>query len=128
MVKFENYNANPKGRKTSDCVIRAITCATTKTYNQVLNELVEISIKTGYHIADKKCYEKYLEMLGFVKMKQPRKSNNTKYLIGEVDKVVGKGIALISCAHHLTVVNNCVIYDLWDCRNKSIGNYWVKKI
>lgn len=128
MVKFENYNANPKDRKTSDCVIRALTLATQKTYNQVLDELVEICKKTGYFINDKKCYEKYLENNNFIKMRQPRKSNNTKYMIGEIDMIIGDDVAVVSCAHHLTIISNKMLFDLWDCRKKSIGNYWVRKL
>ena len=31
-MKFINYNANPKGRKTGDCVIRAIAFALNKSW------------------------------------------------------------------------------------------------
>lgn len=127
MIEYLNFNANPKNKKTTDCVIRAISVATKKDYNEVLDELIKISKKTGYHITDKKCWEKYLELLGFAKMKQPKKADNTKYTIGEIDKVIGNETALISCVHHLTIVKCKTLYDTWDCRKKSIGNYWVKR-
>ena len=76
---------------------------------------------------DKKNYEKYLEQLGWVKMKQPRKSDNTKYLVGEIDEVTTHSSVIISCAHHLTCRINDEIVDIWDCRGKTIGNYWIYK-
>ena len=141
LVDFVKSNVNPKNRKTCDCVIRALTVAIhdenrdiKKEYYEVLNELVNISIKTGYMINDKHVYETFLENHGFIKYRQPRKRDNTKYQIGEIKSVLNddvvnydedKSTCVISCANHLTVYTN-VIVDTWDCRNKSIGNYWVK--
>ena len=39
------YNANPKGWKTDDCVIRAIALATDKTWDQVFTDLNVIAFK-----------------------------------------------------------------------------------
>ena len=126
MIIFELENVNPKNRKTGDCVIRAITKASGLEYKQVYEMLFNLSLKSGFILNDKKVYEKLLNDLGFVKMKQPRKADNTKYTIGEIDRLIGSGIAVVSCAHHLTCVKDYVCYDLWDCRYKSIGNYYIK--
>ena len=127
MIEFYKQNINHKNKKTTDCVVRALAGASGKEYQVVAKELCDIYIKTGYHICDKHCYEKWLEQNGFVKMKQPRKWDNTKYLVGEVDELIGsEDIAVISLAGHLTYVEDDTIFDLWDCRRKTIGNYWVK--
>lgn len=126
MIKLEINNANPKNKKTSDCVIRAITLATGKDYYEVLDEIILVSKKTGFMITDKKCIEKYLEQLGYTKYKQPRKLNNTKYLVGEIMEVTKAKNVIVSCAGHLTVVVNGVLNDIWDCRYKCISNYYVK--
>lgn len=127
MIKFEKYNNNPKNKKTSDCVVRALSFATQKPYNQVIDELVEIYKKTGYCFNEKRCYEKYLEQNNFIKYKQPRKVDGSKYLVGEIDKLISKSdLVVISIANHLTAVNTYTLYDLWDCRKKSIGNFWVR--
>lgn len=128
MVKFELKNVNPKNKKTTDCVIRALTTATGKSYYDVYEELYRLSIKTGWFMNEARLENKFLEQNGFVKMKQPRKSNNTKYLIGELDKLVDKNdIVIASCNKHLTVVKNYTLYDLWDCRYKTINSYYVKR-
>lgn len=125
MVKFKNENVNPKGKKAADCVIRAITKVTGKDYWQVAEDLFAMQKKTGFMLNEKKCYEKVLEQYGYTKMPQPRKYDNTKYLAGEIDQLCNKN-AVIGVANHLTCyVDDCVV-DIWDCRRKTIGNYWVR--
>lgn len=127
MTNLKIENVNPKNRKTSDCVIRAIAKASGKDYLVVLKDLYDLSVKTGYMLNDKHCYEKLLEKYGFYKYKQPKKSDNSKYLVGEIDRLVRlEESAVISCAHHLTCYVDGDLIDIWDCRYKTIGNYWVK--
>ena len=45
---FHFHNANPKGKMTTDCVVRAITVALDQPWEQTIREMVEMSIKTGY--------------------------------------------------------------------------------
>lgn len=129
MVKVRVENINPKGKKTADCVIRAISKASGKDYWQVAEDLFKLQKKTGYMLNEKRCYEKLLDDYGFIKKAQPRKLDNTKYLVGEIDKLVEirkpKSV-VISMASHLTCYINNEIVDLWDCRYKTIGNYWLK--
>ena len=94
---FHFHNENPKGRITGDCTFRAIARATGKSWEEVVREMAEMSIKTGYAVNDKKGIEKYMESIGWIKMPQPRKVDGTKY-----------------------------INDIWDCTKKCIGNYWIK--
>ena len=126
MIKYTTENVNPKNKKTTDCVVRALTKATGRLYKDVYMELVALSLKTGYFINEKRLEDKFLEANGFVKMKQPRKSDNTKYEIGEIDKLIKRGTVIIRCAHHLTCVKDNVLYDTWDCRHKCISNYYIK--
>ena len=127
MIKFELKNENPKNKRTTDCVVRALTTATGKSYYEVLDELYQLTIKTGYFMNEKRLEDKFLEKNNFVKMKQPKKVNGTKYQIGEIDKLIKKeDIVIIRCAKHLTVVKGWVLYDIWDCRAKTINNYYIK--
>ena len=125
MIGFEKRNVNPKNRKTPDCVVRALTVATGKAYADVYRELFDVSLATGYMLNEKRVEDKVLASNGFVKHKQPRKADGTKYTIGEVDELTGKrGIVVIRCAHHLTAVLDGVLIDTWDCRGKCISNYY----
>lgn len=126
MVKFDKVNNNPRGRKTGDCVIRATASATGQTWVEALREQTEIAVKTGYMVGCKENFDKYLSAHGFVKMKQPRKEDGTKYEVGEIDKVCTADTIVVSMTSHLTVIKGNAVEDLWDCRYKKVGNFWVK--
>lgn len=124
---FKYYNANPKGKITCDCVARAICTALNEPYKYVLMEMIELSIETGYEYTDKKCIEKYLNKKGWVKNKQPRKSDNTKYTGAEFVKLFkGTFIANIG-GHHIVCIKDGKIHDIWDSTDGCIGNYWTKE-
>lgn len=125
---FTFYNANPRGKKTSDCVVRAICTALNEDYDTIARELLEFWLMTGYHMSDVKCFGKYLESKGWIKQKQPRKSDNTKFTGGEFAKHFrGTCIANIG-GHHIVCIVNGKILDIWDSSKGCIGNYWIKDI
>lgn len=125
MIKFVNKNINPKGKKTGDCVVRALALATDREYLDVYSELFYLSIKSGYILSDKRVVERFLLNHGFVKHKQPKK-NKRKYRVAELDELCSDKVIVVSCAHHLTVVIEGVLTDIWDCRGKCISNYYTK--
>ena len=137
---FKYYNANPKNRKTGDCVIRAISKATGMSWDETLDGLVESSHKHKYCIASPEGFGRYLESLGWEKQKQPREYDNTK-LTGEAfcwyltrkykDRKDKPSVVANIGGHHTT----CFVYsddirykclDTWDCTYKCVGNFWVK--
>lgn len=135
---FKYYNANPKDRWTGDCVIRAIATVTQQTWRKVLDDLVDITYETGWSPTSRKCYEIYLTRLGFVKMKQPRKSNNKRYTGREFISYMAthhptqQRIFASIGSHHVTTFADldgdgmkCV--DIWDVTDNCVGNYFVRK-
>ena len=70
---YHFYNANPKGRRTTDCVVRSICTALEQDYNKTVIELAELQCATGFDDGDKKLYDKYLQSKGWQKHQQPRK-------------------------------------------------------
>lgn len=123
MIKL---NLNPKERKTGDCVVRAIAYATHKSWDDVYKGLCDIGFKMKRMPNEKQVYEKYLEEVGWLKFKQPRKLDFTKYTIDEFCKQFPKDVYIVSMANHLTTVADREIIDTWDCGHKSVGNYWKK--
>ena len=125
---FHYYNANPKNKITGDCMIRALCTALEEPYEKVYNELFECSIKSGYMLNDKKNYGKYLESKGWIKHKQPRKSDNTKYTGKEFcyrARIYENYIAHIG-GHHIVAIVNAKVYDTWDSTQGCVGTYWTK--
>lgn len=126
MTNFKEMNANPKNKKTTDCVIRALTIATGRDYWDVFEELCDLTKQTGLMFNEKRLEDKFLEANWFVKCKQPKKADGTKYTVRELDKICNDKIVIVRVAHHLTVVVNNTVCDTWDCRNKTINNYYIR--
>lgn len=138
---FHYFNANPKNRITSDCWARAISTGTGIPYNTVVMEMAEMQCKTGYDTSD--LIGRYLKSKGWVKHKQPRKEDNTKFTGAEfcaycelysdgsfVPHINGNVIANIGGHHIVAFVkekyNRYRLYDIWNSTGGCIGNYWTK--
>ena len=141
---FHYFNANPKDKITTDCVVRAIAIALCadkigsgenwgklikQKWGVVLESLVQNSIKTGYMYDDTTGYTKFIEdHYGFIKHKQPRHEDGTKFTVREFIADHPKGVYLVYMPSHMTVVINGVAYDIWDVTKSHtrVGNYWEK--
>lgn len=138
---FRYYNANPKNKITTDCVNRAVCTALNEDYATVLREMCEVQIKTGYDNACNQGISKYMEIKGWTKLKQPRKSDNTKYTGKEFCKALQvnphriltlpktanvKRILANLGGHHVVAIVDGKVNDIWDSTDGCIGNIWVK--
>ena len=126
-MEFVKINNNPKQNKTGDCVIRAISLATNKSWTDVYKELAELGMKKCLMMNDNKNWKAYLKQLGYQQNKMPKREDGTRYTlrefcdeIAETDKTY-----IVSIAKHLTVIKDKKLYDTFDCSKKSVGNYWV---
>lgn len=125
---YKYYNANPKNKKTDDCVIRAICTALDLPYRTILHELVEVCEASGYSITDVKCYDRLLKKYGFKKQRQPKKPDGTKYTGTEFCRMVKNETILAHIGgHHIVCIQNGTILDIWDSSGGCIGNYWRKE-
>jgi hypothetical protein len=139
---FHYHNANPKGKITTDCVIRAICTVLNKSYNEVLMEMAELQCKTGLDMSENKCIDKYMQQNGWVRVKQPRKEDNTKYTGKEfcrtlmhpiyceelnipINFEINRVLAHIG-GHHIVAIMSGQVWDHWNSTNGTIGQVWVK--
>lgn len=135
---YHYYNANPKNRITGDCVVRALTVALEKPYDEILMELVDIQLTQGYSATSKEAYSRLLANHGWEKQKQPRKIDNTKYTGKEfceaqqnktefVDNIIfSDRIFAHVGGNHVAAIINGKVWDIWNSTGDCIGNYWVK--
>ena len=129
-MKYIKYNNNPKNRKTADCVVRAISLALDKSWEDVYLSMVNFGLKQGLVFNDKRNVKKYLEKYVYLKTEpMPRRNDNTRYTLEEfADELAQTNKTyIVSVAKHLTVVKNKKLFDTWDCSKKSVGNYWIIK-
>lgn len=127
---FIYYTLNPKGKSTGDCVIRALGLALDKDWDTILDELVEFSHKYKLMINDPSLYNKYLVANGYVKLKQPKQDDNTKYTGKEFcrefyGKLKGLKIVAHLGTHHTVAIVDGKVHDTWDSTNGKVGNIWV---
>lgn len=128
MIKYINYNANPKNKKAGDCVIRAIARATNQSWDTVYAALCELGAKYKLMPNSKRTFEKYLDSLNFTKHPQPRKDDGTKYTVREMSKFISAGIiAVVQVANHTTVIEGDTLYDTWDCRDYTVLNFYTRR-
>lgn len=142
---FRFFNANPKGRITGDCRIRAICTATKTDYNKVVMDLARIQCETGYDQTTNQGIAILLKEYGWEKQKQPRKADGSKYTGKQFCKLLnkerrdgwyGEGIVANIGGNHTVAImptdnldstENWKVFDIWDSTDGCIGNYWIKK-
>lgn len=102
-MQFINYNANPRGRKTTDCVIRAMSTSLNNTWEDTYRSLVDYSIKQSLMCNEKRALMGYLKAKGYEMQKMPNHKNNTRYTVAEfVDTIAEtKATYILSVANHL---------------------------
>ena len=140
---FHYYNRNPRNRITSDCVVRAISTGLDIPYNEVVMEMALLQCETGYNDRSPELIDRYLKSKGWIKCKQPRKDNNTKYTGREFcmklqHPIYCEELNLPDCnwhrmianigGHHIIAIVEGMIYDIWDSCEGCIGNVWVKPL
>ena len=130
MIKFNMVNVNPKKKRTGDCAVRALVGTLDIDYETAIDKCAYYAKKLCYGITDKQIMEAVLSEYGYVKMKQPRRENGTKYMVRDMDQILTKkqmneGV-LVTIANHHTCIKNGKIQDIWDCGNKCVGNYYIK--
>jgi hypothetical protein len=130
MLKFLQVNVNPKKHKTADCSTRALTSCLNIDYDTALDLQLEEVKKCYYDFTSRQVIERVLKRFGYVKCKQPRKIDNTKYLVKEMDQVLTKeqlknGVIVNVARHYVVLKDDCYI-DAWDSGHYCVGNYYVK--
>jgi C1A family cysteine protease len=130
MLNYRELNVNPKKRKTGDCSTRALVSCIGIDYNTALDLQVQEAKKSYYDITSRQVMEKVIEKFGYYKMKQPRKLDNTKYMVKEMDRVVSKSDlqngVIVNVARHYVALKDTNYIDIWNSGHKCVGNYYIK--
>ena len=118
MYKF--YNENPLNRYTDDCVIRAISCATNRSWDYVYDYLSDIAQYEGTLFDKRDFVRNYLD----------RTYQRLKGIHGKVGYVSGQfpnNTILITMNGHITCSKNGIIYDTFDPRDREVEDVWLVK-
>lgn len=123
------YKKSDGGRKEAfpecktregDCVIRAIAIATQTSYKKVWREMFRIALISGNFPNSEEVSVQYLANKGWEETKLPRKP-----LIRINSTMMPQTNEWLIChiRHHWVALKEGVIYDIWDCRKNSVGDY-----
>ena len=115
MYKF--YNANAIGNRANDCVVRAISVAEGKSWDETYEELSDIAQEQGILLDDVNFVEEYLD-------NRYRRVPHMSKTVGEAVEEFSKGTYLITMEGHITVVVDGILYDTFDCRDRIIRCIW----
>lgn len=118
MYKF--YNANSKGRFVNDCVIRAISTATGKSWDYVYNMLSDLAQEQGTMMDDAEFVRWYLDT-------RYERVPYLPYTVGEVAGEYPDMVLIISMDSHITTSVNGVVLDSFDCRRRVAEEAWIIK-
>lgn len=115
MYKF--YNANSKGKFVNDCVIRAISVAQCKTWDETYEALSDLAQSQGILLDDVNFVEGYLD-------RRYKRAPHYSKTVEEFMEECPRGTYLITMEGHITVVIDGVLYDTFDCRDRRIWGIW----
>lgn len=128
-MAFIKYNANPKDRDIGDCVIRALSKATGKSWDEVYDELYIIGKKKKRMMNDSKVYKEFLKNYNFTLSPARRDEEGRMIIVEEfANNVDADTMYIIHTRKHLTVVFNGDIYDTWDTSLQKAGKFYFKQI
>ena len=125
-MQFIKSNPHPAGKKTGDCVVRALAYAEARKWIEVYDELYQIGRTIFEMPNDKSVYEKYLISHGWRKCKMPKHENGKRYKLSELADERPHGTFVASINKHLAVVEDGKLLDTWDCGRKCVGNYFTR--
>lgn len=115
---YKYHNKNPLNRYTDDCVIRAISCATNKSWDYVYDYLSDIAQYEGTLFDKKDFVINYLD-------KTYTRLYGITGTVGEVSGMFPNSTLIISQYNHLTCSKAGVVYDTFDPRNKEVEYVWL---
>ena len=117
---YKYYNANAVGRLDEDCVCRAISCATGKSWDYVYEHLSDLAQEDGTMFDNSQFVRDYLDR---------RYERIPVYgeTVGEISYMYPDNILLITMKGHITCSKYATIYDTWNCSNKEAEYVWIVK-
>lgn len=122
-MSFEKYNNHPKGLTTNDCVVRAISKGLNKDYLETRRELNKVKRDLGFDsYKQSKFIYKYLSDYERIIIRAEKGKPRVKGY--DFIELYPKGTYIVSMAGHLSVIEDGVLYDLWDCRYRSVYTAW----
>lgn len=115
---YKYYNENPLNKYEDDCVIRAISCATNKSWDYVYDYLSDIAQYEGTLLDKKQFVINYLDRMY-------ERIYGLKGSVGYISSLYPNNTLLITMNSHIVCSKNGIIRDTFDCRDKQVEYVWL---
>ena len=126
-MEYIYHNMNPFGKHVRDCVYRAVAYFFNWRWSMAVVRVVRHATLSGSvnfnyttNIVD------FMENQGYKRHKPPRKGM-TVGEFGDLAKPNEVYMVYVSKPKHLTIIDDCKLMDIWDCRDCVIGWYFKKE-
>ncbi len=118
MYKF--YNKNPLNKYEDDCVIRSISCATNKSWDEVYDTLSDLAQYEGTLLDKREFVRNYLD-------RNYQRLEGIYGSVGYVSSQFPNNVILITMPGHIVCSKYGIIYDTFDCRDREAETIWLVK-
>ena len=123
MLMYRRYNPNPGRRKVGDCIIRAITKATNKTWDQIYWDLADLGFEMCAMPSENEVWHEYLHRIGFKKYIIPD-TCPACYTVKDFVRDHPQGTFILGTGTHVICVQSNCYFDLWDSGDEVPIFYW----
>lgn len=122
---FVKYNPNPLGHDTGDCVVRAITAITGKSWDEAYDGVVLAGKMLAKMPTTNEVWEYYLRDLGFCRVDLPDRCPDC-YTIADFAADHSRGRYLLGTGDHAVAVIDGCYMDNWDSGSRVPKYYYYK--
>ena len=120
---FIRFNPNPNGLYVEDCVIRAISIATGKSWDDVFIHVCLQAFVMKNMPSVNKVWANYLYSIGFTKFDLPNICPDC-YTIRDFCYENPDGIFILATGSHVVAAINGDYYDAWDSGDEMPISVW----
>ena len=115
---WQSFNPNPRGKRVGDCVIRALSAATGKSWEETYIELCLLGYIAGDLPSSNKIWDTYLKSQGFTRHIVTAECLDC-YTIQDFCNEYPQGTYVIGTGSHAVAVVDGVLLDSWDSSDET---------
>lgn len=115
---YRYYNANALGKDVDDCTIRAISCATNRSWDYVYEYLSDIAQSQGMMMSNREFIINYLD-------DNYERIPHIRGTVGEISKKYKDNILLITMKGHIVCSKYGIVYDTFNSTDRIAEFCWI---
>ena len=115
---WQSFNPNPRGKRVGDCVIRALSAATDKSWEEIYVELCLLGYIMGDLPSSNRVWDNYLKTQGFSRHIVSAECLEC-YTIQDFCNEYPYGTYVVGTGSHAAAIKDGVLLDSWDSSDET---------